>query len=189
MLKGPSGNRFVLKGGDAQSGKLITMWDGARPNTYSPMKKQGCIVLGTGGDGSNGGTGTFFEGAITSGLPSDAVDDAIQANINAAGYGSTTTSAQWHPNQASNPVSPFKVHHNPLTGKAVIAFTLQNTDRITLTLLDLSGRHVAAIADVTQSAGKREAALDVKGIPPGIYIVSMRTDRGPALAGRIAIGR
>jgi hypothetical protein len=87
MLKGPSGNRFVLKAGDAQFGALETKWDGARPAGYSPMKKEGGIVLGTGSDGSNYDVGTFFEGCITSGLPSDATDEAIQANIVAAGYG------------------------------------------------------------------------------------------------------
>jgi hypothetical protein len=88
MLKGPSGNHFTLKGGSAQSGKLTTMWDGVRPAPrYSPRKLLGAILLGTGGDGSNGGTGTFYEGAMTSGNPPDSVDDAIQANIVAAGYG------------------------------------------------------------------------------------------------------
>jgi Alpha-L-arabinofuranosidase B, catalytic len=47
----------------------------------------GCGRTDGGGDGSNGGTGTFFEGAMTSGNPSDATDAAIQANIAAAGYG------------------------------------------------------------------------------------------------------
>jgi hypothetical protein len=50
------------------------------------MKKQGAIILGTGGDGSNNAKGTFFEGAITSGNPPDATDDAIQAIIVAAQY-------------------------------------------------------------------------------------------------------
>jgi hypothetical protein len=86
-LKGPSGNRFVLKGGDAQSGTLSTKYDGARPTGYSPMKKQGAIVLGLGGDNSHTGQGTFFEGCMTAGVPSDATDDAVQANIVAAGYG------------------------------------------------------------------------------------------------------
>ena len=36
MLKGPSGNKFGLKAGDAQTGKLVTMWNGARPAGYSP---------------------------------------------------------------------------------------------------------------------------------------------------------
>ncbi len=88
MLKGPSENKFTLKGGDATTGTLTTMWDDVRPTpNYSPKKLQGAIILGTGGDGSNGGKGTFFEGAMTKGNPPDSVDDAIQANIVAAGYG------------------------------------------------------------------------------------------------------
>jgi hypothetical protein len=60
---------------------------GARPPGYSPQKKEGAIILATGGDGSNTGTGIWFEGAMTMGAPSDATDDAVQANIVAAGYG------------------------------------------------------------------------------------------------------
>lgn len=89
MLKGPSGNHFTLKAGSAQSGTLTTMWDGPRPSAsgYSPKRLEGAIILGTGGDGSNGGTGTFFEGAMVTGVPPDTVDEAVQANIVAAGYG------------------------------------------------------------------------------------------------------
>jgi len=87
VLKGPSGNTMGIKAGDAQSGGLQTMWDGNRPPGYSPMKKTGAIILGTSGDGSNYGRGTFFEGAITSGNPPDSADDAVQANIVAARYG------------------------------------------------------------------------------------------------------
>jgi uncharacterized repeat protein (TIGR02543 family) len=88
MLKGPASNSFTLKGGNAQSGTLTTMWNGARPTpNYSPKTLSGAIILGTGGDGSSGGTGTWYEGAMTSGVPSDSVDEAIQANIIAAGYG------------------------------------------------------------------------------------------------------
>jgi hypothetical protein len=87
MVKGNSGNYFKIKGGSAQTGTLKTMYEGPRPKGYSPMKKQGAIILGIGGDNSHSAEGTFFEGAITSGYPSDATDDAIQANIIAAGYG------------------------------------------------------------------------------------------------------
>jgi hypothetical protein len=87
MLKGPSGNAMGLKAGSAQSGALETKWNGKRPPGYSPKKLNGAIILGTGGDGSNNAKGTFFEGAITYGNPPDSVDDQIQANIVAAGYG------------------------------------------------------------------------------------------------------
>ena len=87
MLKGPSGNAMGLKAGNSQSGTLETKWNGKRPSGYSPKKLNGAIILGTGGDGSNNAKGTFFEGAITYGNPADSVDDQIQANIVAAGYG------------------------------------------------------------------------------------------------------
>ena len=51
------------------------------------MKKQGAIILGIGGDNSNSSDGTFYEGVMTSGYPSAATEDAVQANIVAAGYG------------------------------------------------------------------------------------------------------
>ncbi len=89
MLKGPATNTFTLKSADAQAGALVVQWDGPRPSPsgYYPKNLQGAIILGTGGDGSNGGTGTFFEGAMTMGNPPDAIDEAIQANIVAAMYG------------------------------------------------------------------------------------------------------
>ncbi len=86
MLKGPSGNAFGLKAGE-RKGPFQTEWSGPRPPGDSPMEKEGAIILGTSSDGSNSGVGTFFEGAITSGNSSDATDDAVQANIVAAGYG------------------------------------------------------------------------------------------------------
>ncbi len=44
------------------------------------------LVLGTGGDNSDEALGIFYEGAMTAGYASVACDDAIQANIVAAGY-------------------------------------------------------------------------------------------------------
>jgi non-reducing end alpha-L-arabinofuranosidase len=86
MVIGRSGS-FALRGGDAQNGLLKTMYDGARPKGYDPMKKQGAIVLGVGGDNTPDAQGNFFEGVLTSGAASTATTDAIQANIVAAGYG------------------------------------------------------------------------------------------------------
>jgi hypothetical protein len=86
MVVGRSGS-FALKGGNAQVGTLKTMYDGTRPSGYNPMKKQGAIILGIGGDNSNGAQGNFFEGVMTTGNASNATDDAVQANIVAAGYG------------------------------------------------------------------------------------------------------
>jgi hypothetical protein len=51
------------------------------------MKKQGAIILGIGGDNSDGAIGTFYEGVMTHGYASKEADDAVQADIVAAGYG------------------------------------------------------------------------------------------------------
>jgi hypothetical protein len=74
-------------GGNAQQGDLTTMFSGPRvDSTYDPMRKQGGIVLGNGGDNSNGAQGTFYEGVMTAGYPSAATQAAVQANIVAAKY-------------------------------------------------------------------------------------------------------
>jgi len=92
MLKNNGTSRFALKGSSAQTGSLFTLWDGSLPSGYSPMKKQGAIVLGSGGDcckpdgGANQSAGTFYEGAMVAGYPSDATENAVQANITSAGY-------------------------------------------------------------------------------------------------------
>ena len=44
------------RGGNAQMGGLTTMYDGKRPTGYNPMKKQGAIVLGIGGDNTSIGS-------------------------------------------------------------------------------------------------------------------------------------
>ncbi|MEU7876321.1 lectin [Dactylosporangium sp. NPDC049140] len=81
-------SNFTLKYGNAASGGLTTTFSGPLPNGYSPMKTDSSLLLGTGGDNSNTGVGEFFEGAITAGYPSDATENAVQASVTAAGYGS-----------------------------------------------------------------------------------------------------
>ncbi|CAN9319057.1 unnamed protein product [Alternaria alternata] len=91
LLKGGA-NKWAIKGGNAASGALSTYYNGARPSAsgYNPMSKEGAIILGIGGDNSNGAQGTFYEGVMTSGYPTDATETAVQANIVAAKYATTS---------------------------------------------------------------------------------------------------
>jgi len=86
MLANNGQTTFELEGGNGQSGGLTTFYDGALPSGYSPMDQEGAIVLGTGGDNSNSDIGSFFEGVVTQGVPSQAAENAVQANIVSAGY-------------------------------------------------------------------------------------------------------
>ena len=71
----------------AFAGAFTTLFHGPRPAGYNPMKKQGAIILGIGGDNSPRAVGTFFEGIMTRGFSSNDTDDAVAANIAAAGFG------------------------------------------------------------------------------------------------------
>ncbi|AUG81815.1 alpha-N-arabinofuranosidase [Kitasatospora sp. MMS16-BH015] len=94
MLKNDGTTRMALKGADAQSGSLTQLYGGALPGGWSPMHKQGAVILGSGGDccqtNHNASAGTFYEGAMVKGYPSDATDAAVQADITAAGYRTAT---------------------------------------------------------------------------------------------------
>ena len=91
MLKNNGTSEFALQSGDSTSGGLTKWYDGPLPGGYDPMRKEGAIVLGTGGDNSNSDIGSFFEGVMTQGYPSDAADATVQANIVAAGYGGNSS--------------------------------------------------------------------------------------------------
>ena len=87
ILNNPGSKTFTLKGGNATAGGLTTFYDGPTPpgKGYSPMRQEGAIILGSGGD--QGTTdGEFFEGVMTIGVPSSAAEAAVQANIVSVGY-------------------------------------------------------------------------------------------------------
>ncbi|WP_230414136.1 arabinofuranosidase catalytic domain-containing protein [Collimonas silvisoli] len=86
---------YSIRDGDAQTGALKTDYAGPLPTTpgYVPFHKEGAIILGIGGDNSKVAVGNFYEGAMTKGKPSDATENAVQANIVAAGYSGNALSS------------------------------------------------------------------------------------------------
>ncbi|MBN1972779.1 MAG: lamin tail domain-containing protein [Sedimentisphaerales bacterium] len=90
-VNGGGGNQWEIRGGNAQNGGLTTFYKGPRPgsrenSSYFPMHRKGAVQMGNGGDNGNGSAGTFYEGIITSGYPSEDVTNEVHANIVAAGY-------------------------------------------------------------------------------------------------------
>ncbi len=109
MLKNDSQSTFALRGGNAQSGPAVKLYEGSLPTQkqgYVPMQLEGGIVLGTGGDNSAGGIGSFFEGAMTSGYPSDATEQEVQANIVAAGYAGNSSPTNGEAPSYTGPSDP-----------------------------------------------------------------------------------
>jgi hypothetical protein len=176
MLKNNGTDRMALKGGNAQSAGLSTFWDGALP--YSKMVKQGAIVLGSGGDccracagcGVNQSEGTFYEGAIVSGYPTDAVDSAVQANISAAGYGSTTSSIR---EMAVSP-SPVSVRFDPSLRTAVVEWHQDVSGTVQIEVVDLRGAKVATLTDGEMQAGPHQVSWSAAGVENGVHLVRFR---------------
>ncbi|KAK6584924.1 hypothetical protein PZA11_003148 [Diplocarpon coronariae] len=85
-------NFWALRGANAEKGSLSTYYSGIRPTApgYNPMSKEGAIVLGIGGDNSVSAQGTFYEGVMTTGYPSDETENSVQADIVAANYVTTS---------------------------------------------------------------------------------------------------
>jgi non-reducing end alpha-L-arabinofuranosidase len=77
---------YAIYQGNAQSGALTSTGVIPLPANYQPMRQEGAIILGIGGDNSNWATGYFFEGVMTTGMPSPQTMQAVQRNIVAAGY-------------------------------------------------------------------------------------------------------
>ncbi|HEY1742024.1 MAG TPA: arabinofuranosidase catalytic domain-containing protein, partial [Granulicella sp.] len=77
---------YSIYQGNAQSGSLTSTGSVSLPNGYAPMQQEGAIILGIGGDNSDTTIGSFFEGVMTTGVPSSTTMNAVQANIVSVGY-------------------------------------------------------------------------------------------------------
>jgi hypothetical protein len=85
FLKTNTNNTWALRMADAGTATTITTaYAGGLPKR---MANEGAIVIGVGGDNSNNSWGTFYEGAVLAGFPSDAAELAVLQNIKAIGYG------------------------------------------------------------------------------------------------------
>jgi non-reducing end alpha-L-arabinofuranosidase len=87
VLHTPVG-KYALRMADIKTATdLTTAYDGNIPAGKNAWGNAGGIALGIGGDNSNNSWGTFYEGAMTKGSPSNATDLAVMQNIQAANYG------------------------------------------------------------------------------------------------------
>jgi hypothetical protein len=77
---------FATYLGDISTGALSSTGTIPLPSGYAPMHQEGAIILGIGGDNSNGASGYFYEGAMTQGAPSSASLSSVLASATSVGY-------------------------------------------------------------------------------------------------------
>jgi hypothetical protein len=188
MLKNNGTTKMALKGGDATSGALTTMYEGSLPSGYNPMKKQGALVLGSGGDccasNQNMSAGTFYEGAVVTGYPTDAVDNQVQSNIVSAGYGKTASVR----NAVLKDGKAF-FRYSPVNARATIGYSLDAPRNVNLDVTDLRGARVAVVTSGFQTAGNHNFVWDANKVPTGMYHVRLTVDGQLAWTEGVLIGR
>ena len=157
------------------------------------MKKQGAIVLGSGGDccatNNNQSEGTFYEWVIVSGYPTDATETAVQANIVAAGYGSDVPSNISNPSDNGQQAFSARAHCIQSNTGAIIGYTLQQARHVSVNILDQRGRHIAEVQSGVMSAGRHEALWDATRFRAGVYVCKVEIDGTDGWAGKIVIGK
>ena len=149
-------HHWTSMGGDAQRGRLSVMFDGPRiDHTYDPMRKQGAILLGNGGDNSVGSQGTFYEGAMTAAgtFPSDATDQLVQANVVAAKYDVARLRLEPAASLAKPP--------------ALQTFSPGSSQQTTLTFTNTTGAPVNGVTLRLQVPRQWSASADGRGRPSG----------------------
>ncbi|QXD17292.1 T9SS type A sorting domain-containing protein [Rhodocaloribacter litoris] len=98
--------------------------------------------------------------------------EAVQRGLERAGFTPVSTG------QAPSPEAPggtrlLPAYPSPATTRAVIPFTLAVPAHVRLRVHDLLGRTVATLVDGARPAGRHEAALDVAGLPAGVYVYTL----------------
>ncbi|HEX4791643.1 MAG TPA: arabinofuranosidase catalytic domain-containing protein [Actinospica sp.] len=207
---------FTLKYGNGQSGGLTESYSGPLPSGgYDPMQVQPSIELGTGGDNTGLGDGEFFEGAVTSGFPTDATENAVQANVVAAGYANNTTdvkttasmvSLKAHADgdyvDAANSSTSLTANATS-TGTAETFDLLSNSDGTVSLRAHSDGDYVDAASSSTSltanatSTGAAETfdlinnsdgSISLRAHADGDYVTAENAGAAPLIANRTAIG-
>jgi|GEM_PF-864407 len=78
---------------------------------------------------------------------------------------------------------------NPTRGTATVAFSLPSAATARVVLYDALGREVAVVADGTHVAGRHTAALPVRDLAAGLYLVRLTTSDGQAATRRLQVVR
>jgi non-reducing end alpha-L-arabinofuranosidase len=165
FVKNNGTSTYAIKDGDATKGSLVTQYNGSLPTQggYIPAKKQGGIALGTGGDMSDWAQGTFYEGAMVTGYPSDATENAVQANIVSVGYSLTKPIVEAHyADTRSNP--PGAVHATTGSG-STLTFTSSLPEILTVSLFSPNGRLLQV-----KTFGAR-LDMDISSLNAGLYFI------------------
>ena len=73
----------------------------------------------------------------------------------------------------AHPVALAQIAPNPSAGVSRVMFTVPEAGRVRLTVVDVRGREVAALASGVVNAGRHEALLGREALAAGVYVVRL----------------
>lgn len=65
---------------------------------------------------------------------------------------------------------------NPFNSTTVIEYSLNNVSRVSLKIVDLSGRTLSTLVNEIASAGSHQVTLDARNLPSGEYLILLNAD-------------
>ncbi|MBL7744409.1 MAG: DUF4082 domain-containing protein [Chitinophagaceae bacterium] len=75
-------------------------------------------------------------------------------------------------------VSLFQNYPNPFKGTSAIRFDLPTTQKIRLSVLDITGREVRVLTDKLSEAGTHQVSISSDGLGRQLYIIRLQTESG-----------
>jgi hypothetical protein len=185
FLKGDK-TTYTIRANDATLDVLKLMGSTTRP---APNLLTGAIVLAIGGDSAPSGRGTFFEGVMTIGRPSDTTEDAVQKNISFVYAGKDTITTSFRRTAPAIPTLSFKVSCYSSKAGSVISYVLPEAGRVHLNVFDQEGRQVAGLVNYVVPAGSHQAVWDASRVPAGVYFWKIAVDSRNEGTGKIIVGK
>jgi hypothetical protein len=82
----------------------------------------------------------------------------------------------------------YAAYPNPSRDLINFLFSIPADGRVIVSVYDLSGRRIAVPVDSELTAGRHEVAWSCDGVPSGVYLYRLETDRG-SLTKRLVVGR
>lgn len=77
------------------------------------------------------------------------------------------------------------LYPNPATERAFLNFTAATGGRCQVRLFDVTGRHVATLADLTIESGEQTISLDLTGVRYGVYLFELKLNTETCFRGRL----